>query len=55
MAYPKKDEKDKAVKQNFSMTPQLLERILNYCQAEERSMSYVAQKAIDKWLAERGF
>lgn len=55
MAYPKKDEADKHVKQTISLPPSLLKRILTYCQAEERSISYVCQKAIDKWLKERGF
>jgi len=41
--------------QQVSMPPALLERIIKYCQAEERSISWVVQKAVDVWLRERGF
>ena len=41
--------------QQVSMPPALLERIIKYCQAEERSISWVVQKAVDVWLKERGF
>lgn len=55
MAYPKKAEEDKAVKQNFSLPPQLLERLIKFCQKDERSMSWVVQKALDEWLGKKGF
>lgn len=55
MAYPKKDDKDKHVKQNVSFPPDMLQRIIEYCEAEERAISWVIQKAVDAWLKERGF
>lgn len=55
MAYPKKPDGEKCIKQNFSIQPELLKRIIAFCQKDERSMSYVVQKAVDQWLKERGF
>lgn len=55
MAYPKKKESEKCVKQNISFEPKDLERLVKYCQSEERSMSWVVRKALDQWLTERGF
>ena len=55
MAYPKKPDEEKAIKQNFSITPELLNRIIKYCQDEERSMSWVVRKAVDQWLKDRGY
>lgn len=55
MAYPKKPEGEKYVRQNISLPPELLKRIEKYCQEEERQISWVFQKATDQWLKERGF
>ena len=54
MAYPKKDEKDKYVRTNVTMSPELQERLVRYCQKEERTMSWCIQKALDEWLTKRG-
>ena len=54
MAYPKKAEKDKYVRTNVTMSPELQERLIRYCQKEERTMSWCIQKALDEWLAKKG-
>jgi len=54
MARPLKDPSEKAVKQSISVKPDLLPHLLNYCQKEERSMSWVIDKALREWLRERG-
>ena len=41
--------------QQVSMPPDLLKRILKYCQTEDRAISWVVQKAVDAWLKERGY
>lgn len=55
MAFPKKADADKCVKQNISFEPKDLDRLQKYCQHEERSMSWVVRKALDQWLTERGY
>ena len=50
MARPKKDPSDKAIKQSISIKPDLLPPLMHCYQVEERSMSWV----IDKALRERG-
>lgn len=55
MAYPKKADGEKAVRQDISMQPELLKRLIAYCETEERGVSWVARKAIDEWLTARGF
>lgn len=55
MAFPKKQENEKHIKQALSFPPEIHQRLLDYCQKEERSMSWVAQKALDAWLKERGY
>lgn len=54
MARPKKDPSDKAIKQSISIKPDLLPPLMHYCQVEERSMSWVIDKALREWLRERG-
>lgn len=54
MARPKKDPSDKAIKQSISIRPDLLPPLMHYCQVEERSMSWVIDKALREWLRERG-
>lgn len=55
MAFPKKDPKDKHRPQMVSFPPQLLERLIKFCEEDEMSISWVVQKAVDKWLTERGY
>lgn len=55
MAFPKKNDADKCVKQNISFEPKDLEQLIKFCQDEERTMSWVVRKALDQWLKERGY
>ena len=50
MARPKIDPTKKKVKQNVVLDPDLLDRVITYCQKEERSISWVAGKAIAEWM-----
>jgi len=49
---PKKEPGRKYIKQNISMEPEQLERLIAYCQREDRAMSWVIRKALDKYLSE---
>lgn len=55
MAFPKKAEEEKYLKQTLSFPPSLHQRLIKYCQSDQRSMSWVVQQALDKWLKDRGF
>lgn len=50
MPRPKKDIKDKCVRQDISMEPVQLEMVMEFCQKEERSISWVIRKALDEYL-----
>ena len=50
MARPKRDNERKCVRQNVSMEPDQLERLLKYCQKEERPISWVIRQALDDYL-----
>ena len=54
MAHPKKQDDDKYVRVNVTMPPELQDRLIRYCQEEERTMSWVIDKALREWLRERG-
>ena len=54
MARPRKSPEEKNVRLNISIPPELEQRLIKYCQQEERSMSWVAKKAIEAYLDERG-
>lgn len=54
MARPKKLNSEKAVKQSVSFAPEQLDRVLKYCQREERSISWCVRKALDMWLEDKG-
>ena len=49
---PKKDQVKKCVRQNITMEPDQLERLIVYCQREERPLSWVIRKALEKYLDE---
>ena len=55
MAFPKKAEEDKYTKISISFEPKLADRLIKYCNDEERSMSWCVRKALDKWLQEKGY
>ena len=40
---------------NITLQNELNERLIQYAQDEERAKSLVIQKALDKWLEERGY
>lgn len=50
MARPRKEEGKKCIRQNISMEPEQLEQVLNYCQKEDRSISWVIRKALEEYL-----
>lgn len=50
MARPKKDTGVKCVRQNVSMEPEQLQRLLKYCQKEDRPISWVIRQALDDYL-----
>lgn len=54
MARPPKQPGERAIKQSISIKPDVLPYLLNYCQIEERSMSWVIDKALRQWLREHG-
>lgn len=54
MARPRKDPSEKAIKQSISIKPDVLPHLLNYCQTEERSMSWVIDKTLREWLRNKG-
>ena len=47
---PKKEAGKKYVKQNITMEPEQLERLMIYCQKEDRPMSWVIRKALEMSL-----
>lgn len=43
------------VNERYTCPPDIHARLLQYCADEERAKSWVIQKALDKWLEERGY
>lgn len=39
----------------YTCPPDLYQRLVKYCEDEERAHSWVIQKALDKWLTEKGY
>ena len=37
---------------SVSFTPEQLEQVIDYCQRNERSISWVIRKALEQWLKE---
>lgn len=50
MARSKKAESDRYIRQDFSMDPEQLKKLVEYCQREERSMSWVVRKVLEAYL-----
>ena len=50
MARPKKPEGEKYIRQDISMEPEQLKRLMEVCQREERSISWVVRKALELYL-----
>ena len=51
---PKAPE-EKSIRLNFSIPPELYERMEKYRKEEERTISYCVQKALDIWLKGKGY
>lgn len=39
----------------LTLPPELNARLTKYCDDDERAKSWVVQKALDKWLTEKGY
>lgn len=50
MPRPKRPEDEHNQKMSISFTPEHLKEIIDYCQRNERSISWVIRKALDEWL-----
>lgn len=50
MARPKKPEGEKYIRQDISMEPEQFKRLMEVCQREERSISWVVRKALEVYL-----
>lgn len=50
MARPKKPEGEKYIRQDISMEPEQFKRLIEVCQREERSISWVVRKALELYL-----
>ena len=47
---PKKEAGKKYVKQNITMDPEQLERLVVYCQKNERTIAWLIKKAVAAFL-----
>ena len=52
MPRPKRPEEEHCQKMSISFTPEQLQEVFSYCQRNERSISWVIRKALEKWLEE---
>ncbi|WP_281550188.1 hypothetical protein [Murimonas intestini] len=50
MARPKKDKEEKYIRQNISMEPEQLKRVIDYCLREDRPISWVVRQALNDYL-----
>jgi len=50
MARPKKPEEEHCQKMSISFTPEQMNELIDYCQRNERAISWVIRKALDDWL-----
>lgn len=50
MPRQKKDVDKKFIRQNISMDPEQYKKLMEYCQNEERSISWVIRKALDNYI-----
>lgn len=40
---------------NITLPPSIENRVVKYCQEEERPLSWCIQKALDEWLKKKGY
>ena len=52
MPRPKTPEETHCQKMSISFEPEQLKELIAYCQRNERSISWVIRKALEKWLEE---
>ena len=52
MPRPKTPEETHCQKMSVSFTPEQLKQVIDYCQRNERSISWVIRKALEQWLKE---
>lgn len=50
MARPRKNEEEKYIRKDISMDPEQYRRLCDYCQKEERPLSWVVRKALEEYL-----
>ena len=50
MARPKRPEEEHCQKMSISFTPEQMKAVSDYCQRNERAISWVIRKALDDWL-----
>lgn len=50
MTRPRKDPMEKYRTASISFEPNQLEQLIDYCQKNERDMSWVIRKALEQWL-----
>ena len=50
MARPKVEEGKKCIRKDISMEPEQFKRLMEVCQREERSISWVVRKALELYL-----
>ena len=50
MARPKRPEEEHCQKMSISFTPEQLQAVIDYCQRNERAISWVIRKALEDWL-----
>ncbi|WP_270496925.1 hypothetical protein [Eisenbergiella porci] len=50
MARPKKDNGEKCMRKDVSFEPEQYQKLIAYCQKEERSISWVIRKALEVFL-----
>ena len=51
----KRDEYDAYRRVNITLPPEIAERMKKYCEDDERAKSWVIAKALDMWLATKGY
>lgn len=50
MARPKREPEKKHIRQNVSMDPAQLERVMKFCRQQDRAISWVIRQALDLYL-----
>lgn len=51
----KRDDYESYRRINITLPPEIAERLKKYCEEDERAKSWVISKALDMWLATKGY